>query len=178
LRYRVTNLREWDDRNGIPDIRGPIPGSEYKKVLAKLFQNPSCAALLGGQNNANLLLQNLRVNDVSAPGWTPRSSQQRDLAHDINSGNSVAEVLFAATRRGLTGAYAGGPINVYVGSVFNSYEQSAQSTVLIHELMHVGPTGFTRASLDFRIPGNWPESLSKITANCGTALPPKPGGNI
>ena len=101
-------------------IQGPIPGGgrDYKKDLAKLLQNPKCAALLGGTDEAQKQLRRAEILDLNYIPTDPNSIR----AYQILVQHPYGAVYFNA--------------RIYVGGKFHELSGAAQNTVLIHELRH------------------------------------------
>lgn len=159
-----------------------FPSGSLMDQLANLLKNPDCAALLGGEKTAAMVMAHLNsvVNVDTQNGTSPNFVQAKK---DIDSpGGPAAETLVPAKTDGyiVNGTWTGGNFNIYVGSTFASYSNSAQLTVLVHESIHAATTGkINQWMVDLQTanaPGMYSPRMANIYAihkNCGTDLPPK-----
>ncbi len=122
--------------------RNPIDFGPVKAALETLFtNNPGCAGLLGGPDNAKRLLQQMRLIDVPQFPYAFGTSQSSDAAwKDISASNAGGNNLLAETSWSTisrnSGAWNGNPYTTFVGDRFANFDLSQQEGVLVHEMVH------------------------------------------
>ena len=148
-----------------PDNRG-LEIELVKLEVKNLLQNPTCAAVLGGVENAKSLLGRAQVLNAGTLSPTYRGTEGM-FSSAANSAraeaaNPTSQILAysesgSASRNGRTIQ----PRNIYLTDrFFKNVGPSQQDTVFIHELNRLN--GYSRG---------YKEDYANITKACGTADP-------
>jgi hypothetical protein len=105
------------------------------QLSIRFKQLPGCAALLGGQAQAQSLLNNISFQDVSASTW---SLSPDATSSDLQSFNAVVtgEATASTTWSTAGGSWNGGIFRTYVSSEFFATSLADSETLTMHEMDH------------------------------------------
>ena len=149
-----------------------------KKGLREILKNKNCAALLGGINKANQILDHF-LGTVNVDTQQSMGNLFNTAKPFIDSGKAVAVTFTPASGNFTNGQFTGPNFSSFVGNTFAEYSSSAQLTVEMHEFIHAASSPLTnKLFVDMmrpNIPGMAKNRISNvydINKKCGTALPP------
>jgi hypothetical protein len=162
----------------IPQKPAQRPGGEFseeedsftvvsvQQEVTGLLKNPVCAAVLGGVQNANLLLGRAQVLSAAtlSPTYNGTAGMFPSAAKAARAEVANPTSLIAAYSESAPATVNGKkilPRNIYLTPrFFTNIGPSQQDTVFIHELNRLN--GYS---------GGYKEDYAKITKACGTADP-------
>ena len=154
--------------------------SALKRALRQLFTNKDCAALLGGIDKANQILNHsLGTVNVDTQQSTGTSFDTAKTSIDSMTSPAIAATFVPVSGNFANGRFTGPNFSTFVGNTFAGYSPSAQLTVEVHELIHAASSPLTnKLFVDMMMP-NIPgqpsnrANIYQIHKNCRTALPPR-----
>jgi len=136
------------------------------RLLRRALQNAACAAMFDGLAEASHILDHTAIWNVDQPGGAELVADAVSIsaAMWVASGLSPASTSFGILEPG--GPWDGySSVDVVVGNQFLSESTGAQTTILIHELLHVEWAG--TPSLSSTLHPN-SKKLAEIMKNCKT----------
>ncbi len=136
-------------------------GADQKAKLKELLKNPDCAALLGGADKANKLVDKMSVVPAANAQPVPGSN-------DFNAWN----LLRTSAAYASTAPYSRTGV-VFTSTKLDALNPSAQSTVLFHELEHqaFGKYGEPSPEKKAEYSQYIRDRYTEISQKCGTTVP-------
>jgi RHS repeat-associated protein len=137
------------------------------------LKKPDCAALYGGPDRANQILNHFKgIVDVDTPN--------AGGGNWFNAAKKALDAHFAWARTPALPDWTGYDFQTYVGPDYMGFTPSTKETIILHEFLHVsrGSSWLATAFVDLKmanVPGMAGDRLAtayEINKACGTELPP------